>query len=60
MFIGEVLDVKVDESIIDGDRGPDIWRIKPIFCWPRWGSSEYYSIGTKFGQAYAQKKKPEK
>lgn len=62
MFIGEVLDVKVDESVFDGDRGPDVKRIKPIIFSPRWSwkSSGYYSVGAKIGDAYSQKKIPEK
>lgn len=62
MFIGEVLDVKVEESVFDGDRGPDVRRIKPIIFSPRWSwkSSGYYSVGTRIGDAYSQKKKPKK
>jgi flavin reductase (DIM6/NTAB) family NADH-FMN oxidoreductase RutF len=58
MFIGEILDVKVDESTFDGDRGPDVRRIKPIIFSPRWSwhSSGYYSVGAKIGDAYSQKK----
>jgi len=57
MFIGEVKDVKVDESVIDGDNGPDIKLIKPIIFSPRWSwkTSSYYSVGKKIGDTYTQK-----
>ena len=60
MFIGEILDVKVDESVFDGDRGPDVGKIRPIIFSPRWSwkSSGYYSVGAKIGDAYSQKKPP--
>ncbi len=60
MFIGEVKDVKVDESVFDGDKGPDIERIKPIIFSPRWSwkTSGYYSVGKKIGETYTQKKPP--
>jgi flavin reductase (DIM6/NTAB) family NADH-FMN oxidoreductase RutF len=60
MFIGEVLNVKVEESVFDGEKGPDVRRIKPIIFSPRWNwkSSGYYSVGEKIGNAYSQKKPP--
>jgi flavin reductase (DIM6/NTAB) family NADH-FMN oxidoreductase RutF len=62
MFIGEILDVKVEESTFDGDKGPDVKRIKPIIFSPRWswGSSGYYSVGVKIGEAYTQRKPPKR
>ena len=62
LFVGEVLDVKVDESVIDGEWGPDIKRIKPMVYWAKWGwkGDAYYSIGSELGKVYTQKTKPEK
>lgn len=62
LFIGEVLDVKMDESVLDGETGPDIKRIKPMVYWPKWGwkSEAYYSIGSELGKVYSQRNKPEK
>lgn len=59
MFIGEVMDVKVDESIFE-DGKPEVSRIKPIIFSPRWKwkSSGYYSLGARIGDAYSQRKPP--
>ena len=60
LFIGEVLDVKVDEHVIDGEWGPDIGRIKPRVYWAKWGwkGDAYHSIGSELGKVYTQKTKP--
>jgi len=62
LFIGEVLDVKIDEHVIDGDLGPDIGRIKPMVYWAKWGwkGEAYHSIGSELGKVFTQKTKPEK
>ncbi len=62
LFIGEVLDVKVDEHVIDGDWGPNIRRIKPMVYWAKWGwkGEAYHSIGSELGKVFTQKTKPEK
>lgn len=50
-FIGEILDVKAEESILDGDGHPDLEKLQPIIYVP--GSGEYWAVGGKIGQAYS-------
>lgn len=48
MFIGEIKDVKADESILN-DRGqPDILKLRPFLFAP--GNPDFYSIGTSLGK----------
>jgi flavin reductase (DIM6/NTAB) family NADH-FMN oxidoreductase RutF len=50
-FIGEIIDVKADESVL-GDNGmPDILKIKPLVFDP--GNTGYYGIGTSIGKAFS-------
>jgi flavin reductase (DIM6/NTAB) family NADH-FMN oxidoreductase RutF len=50
-FIGEIIDVKADESVL-GDNGiPDILKIKPLIFDP--GSTGYYGIGASIGKAFS-------
>jgi len=62
LFIGEVLDVKVDEHVIDEELGPDIRLIKPMVYWANWGwkGNSYHSIGSELGKVYTQKTKPQR
>ncbi len=50
-FIGEILDVKADESVV-GDDWPQIDKIKP-FLWAPDDSRGYYGIGQYLGQAFS-------
>jgi flavin reductase (DIM6/NTAB) family NADH-FMN oxidoreductase RutF len=60
LFVGEVLDVKVDNTVFDEERGPDIYRVKPMVYWAKWGfkGEAYYSMGSELGLVGSQKKKP--
>ena len=49
-FIGEIKDVKADESIITGDL-PDIKKAKPILYAP--DTREYYGIGEFLAKAFS-------
>ncbi len=50
-FIGQILDVKVDESVL-GDKGlPDIHKVKPMVFAPE--ARIYYSIGSQIGAAFS-------
>jgi flavin reductase (DIM6/NTAB) family NADH-FMN oxidoreductase RutF len=50
-FIGEILDVKADESVL-GDKGfPDIEKVRPIIFGPE--IRTYHGIGKYLGQAFA-------
>jgi flavin reductase (DIM6/NTAB) family NADH-FMN oxidoreductase RutF len=54
-FIGEILDVKIDESALDADGRPNISKINPlIFDVIR---SEYYTAGNVIGRAFSAGKK---
>ncbi|OON93947.1 MAG: hypothetical protein ATN31_04800 [Candidatus Epulonipiscioides saccharophilum] len=50
MFIGEVLDVKIDEIAIKENNIPDLEQIKPFSYSP--GAREYYSQGNFLGNAH--------
>ena len=50
MFVGEILDVKADETVL-GDKGyPDITKVKPIIWDP--ALMGYYEIGKSLGKAW--------
>ncbi len=54
-FIGEVLDIKADEDVLDGDR-IDIERVRPFLFAPDNGA--YYGLGSRLGKAFSIGKKP--
>ena len=50
-FVGQILDVKVDTSVLDEDGLPDIMKIKPlVFDVSR---KEYRGVGSLLGKAFA-------
>ncbi|WP_292469840.1 flavin reductase family protein [Methanolobus sp.] len=49
-FIGEIIDIKAEESVLDENGIPDIEKIKPIIYSPQ---RTYYSIGKKLGKAFS-------
>jgi len=50
-FIGEIIDVKVDESVL-GEKGqPDVEKIRPVIFAPE--SSGYYEVGKYLGKAFS-------
>lgn len=49
-FIGEIMDVKVDESLLDG-KVPDIDKVKPILFAPE--NRAYHGIGEYLGKAFS-------
>ncbi|MCK9264137.1 MAG: flavin reductase family protein [Deltaproteobacteria bacterium] len=49
-FVGEIVDCKIDESMVDGDGGPDIEKIRPLVFNP--GSRKYHGIGEFIGKAF--------
>jgi flavin reductase (DIM6/NTAB) family NADH-FMN oxidoreductase RutF len=49
-FIGEVLDIKADEDVLDGDR-IDIERVRPFLFAP--GNGAYYGLGPRLGKAFS-------
>ncbi len=49
-FIGEILDVKIDEEVLDGANRPDVGRIRPFVYGTR--PEHYYRVGEAIGQAF--------
>ncbi|MDD1764226.1 MAG: flavin reductase family protein [Methanobacteriaceae archaeon] len=56
-FIGEIIDIKVDEDIINPDY-PLIQKIKPLIYSP--DDSAYYGVGNYVGKAFSAGKKIKK
>lgn len=50
-FVGEILDVKADESMLNADGRPDVAKIRPFMFDP--GTSAYYGISRLLGKAFA-------
>jgi len=50
-FIGEILDVKVDENVMDENGNIDIEKVKPITY--ALSSKTYHGIGEKIGDAWS-------
>jgi flavin reductase (DIM6/NTAB) family NADH-FMN oxidoreductase RutF len=50
-FIGEILDVKVDEDVLGGDGLPDIGKIKPLVFTST--IRNYYGFGRFLGKAFS-------
>jgi flavin reductase (DIM6/NTAB) family NADH-FMN oxidoreductase RutF len=50
-FIGEIIDVKVESTILGEDGVPAIDRIRPFFYVP--GSGFYYGVGRQIGKAHS-------
>jgi len=50
LFVGEVLDVKADEGVLNYKGNPDIRKIKPFVFTPVYGG--YYGIGSPIGKAF--------
>ena len=50
-FIGEIMDVKVDESLLGEDKLPAIEKIKPIFFAPE--NRAYHGAGEYLGKAFS-------
>jgi flavin reductase (DIM6/NTAB) family NADH-FMN oxidoreductase RutF len=50
-FIGEVLDVKADDSVLDKDGSLDIEKVDPFFYIT--GKRDYYRIGVLLGKAHS-------
>ncbi len=58
MFIGEIMDVKVDKSMLGEKELPDIKKVKPFVFTP--GSSNFYTIGEYLGSVSSLAEKVEK
>jgi flavin reductase (DIM6/NTAB) family NADH-FMN oxidoreductase RutF len=50
-FVGQIRDVKVDESVLGTDGMPDLEKIRPIVFSP--GNRLYYGVGPSLGFAFS-------
>jgi flavin reductase (DIM6/NTAB) family NADH-FMN oxidoreductase RutF len=50
-FVGEILDVKADESVLGEDGLPDIEKIRPVVYAPL--IRKYYGIGACLGKSFS-------
>jgi flavin reductase (DIM6/NTAB) family NADH-FMN oxidoreductase RutF len=50
-FIGEIVDIKAEESVLDEDGMADILKVRPLIFNP--GQGAYYSIGKRIGKAFS-------
>jgi flavin reductase (DIM6/NTAB) family NADH-FMN oxidoreductase RutF len=53
-FIGEILDVKAKDSVLDANKMPDVEKLKPII-WSMAGMS-YRTVGDEIGKAFSDGK----
>ena len=51
LFVGEIIDIKADESVIDEKGNPDIEKVRPVLYGT--GDRSYYSIGCNLGKAFS-------
>ena len=56
LFVGEILDVQADESILDETGSPDVELIRPFLY--AMGNRAYYGIGDRIAKAFSVKSKP--
>lgn len=50
-FVGEILDVKADESVLGEDGLPRIEKVRPILFSPT--NHTYHSVGECLGEAFS-------
>jgi flavin reductase (DIM6/NTAB) family NADH-FMN oxidoreductase RutF len=50
-FIGEIMDIKADESVLSENGEPDIEKVHPILYGPENGY--YFGLGNKLGKAFS-------
>ena len=50
-FVGQILDVKAEESILGPDGWPDVEKLRPIIFSP--GNHRYYGVGRTLGEAFS-------
>ena len=51
LFVGEILDVKANEDVLDDKGVPDVEKLKPFFYAPE--ANAYYSTGNRLGDAFS-------
>lgn len=50
-FIGEIVNVRADEAVLDTDGLPDMLKVRPIVYDP--GAKVYYAVGEAIGKAFS-------
>jgi flavin reductase (DIM6/NTAB) family NADH-FMN oxidoreductase RutF len=50
-FVGEILDVKVDEAMLNADGRPDVMKMKPFIY--DFGTNSYYGLGELVGKSFS-------
>jgi flavin reductase (DIM6/NTAB) family NADH-FMN oxidoreductase RutF len=50
-FIGEILDIKAEEGVLDEKGMPDIEKVRPFFYAPK--ANAYYRMGEFLGEAFS-------
>lgn len=51
LFVGEIMDIKAEESVLDENGNPDIEKIKPVIYGT--GNRSYYGLGSNLGKAFS-------
>jgi len=51
LFVGEILDVKAGEDVLDDTGVPDLEKLKPFFFAPE--ANAYYATGRRLGDAFS-------
>lgn len=51
LFVGEIIDIKADDSVLDDKGNPDIEKVRPVIYGT--GDRSYYSIGCNLGKAFS-------
>jgi len=50
-FVGEIMDIKADEAVLDGQGMPDILKVRPLIFDP--GQGAYYGVTERIGKAFS-------
>jgi flavin reductase (DIM6/NTAB) family NADH-FMN oxidoreductase RutF len=50
-FIGEILDVKAHQTVLDENRMPDVGKVKPLIC--SLANMSYRRVGEQLGQSFS-------
>jgi flavin reductase (DIM6/NTAB) family NADH-FMN oxidoreductase RutF len=51
LFVGEILDVKANEDVLDDKGVPDVEKLRPFFYAPE--ANAYYGTGKRLGDAFS-------
>jgi flavin reductase (DIM6/NTAB) family NADH-FMN oxidoreductase RutF len=54
-FVGEIMDVKAEEAVLDAQGMPDILKVRPLIF--DTGQGAYYGVGERIGKAFSIGKK---